>query len=144
MAGAQITLDGVGFPTWELYNNSTGAQVLAVLDIQIFGESDNRVIQQRGHLGSTAATTQPIVSSQAVGPGIVYSSLQGSQVNGLWFPSTPEFGTPAWNHDFPFNVILPGWALVFSCDAGTTGVDSVSLLWQVCSADEIDDMDFYG
>lgn len=134
MLGSYLSTAPTHTATISLFNNSTGAQYLVVRDLFIptVSAAPAFVSQQQGQIGTTAGLQQPVVSSNAALPGLVFFNDTTTVYNSAWLWSNGSF-----SHEFPLAVLLPGWSFVVQARTGAQAL-AVGFIWEAIFADELD------
>lgn len=134
MRGAVVITSPTHFATAALYNNSTGAYVLVVRDLNAVTNGFPIVASLHGTIGTHTGTEAPLITGEAVGPGLVYSLDDASAI-------TPDYALGSFTqfHDFPYAVIYPGWSLVVQDTVAAVTVPApYAFIWEYIEPDELD------
>jgi hypothetical protein len=138
MRGVIGITPSTNYGTVSLFNNSTAAQLLVVRDFFVITGTAGIVdiILYQGSLGSAGGQMQPVVSGDAVTAGQLYSLDDASILTADYAVNT-AYNQPRWGHEFPFQILQPGWSLVFQFATKTVLID-LSIMWEAILAEELD------
>jgi hypothetical protein len=130
--------DGTNAPFYSLYNDSTAAYLLAVMDYGTNPGSSGgiqAIVVAQGKLGSNPQQGQALVTGRGNLPGQVLSGVVASPPGmNIFFGGG---GGPQWYHDYPIAVLSPGWSFTVYSQAMSTPWAG-SFIWQYITPDELD------
>jgi hypothetical protein len=127
------------YGTAGLFNNSTGAQYLAVRAFHCGGSTGAQLWSWLPGLpsGATVQTTsQPALANVARLPGQIWT-LDAATLLGDPFADYSADTDFGWRHDFPFVIIPPNYSLVYQQQA-TGNMVTFTITWEAIEADELD------
>ena len=139
-----ITVSPNNDGTLSLFNNSSGTHLLVVRALSmgwIGGTNGLNVgtFYNQGALGTVGGVVQPLLPSGAALPGLLYSLDDTTNRVARWdYLNQPGLTETLgwWQHDFPFAILEPGWALCAHFVAGTKL--TFSAMWEAIYPEELD------
>jgi hypothetical protein len=125
--------------TISIYNNSTGAHVLAVRHWMLNGTANGVVstAYAAGQVGSSQGLVTALLPSEAPQAGLI-ASIDTTTVYPADFNiALAAAGEAEWYHEFPFGIIQPGWSLVFQAQTAAQAM-TVAAVWESILIEELD------
>lgn len=137
--GADPTANN-NFAIAELYNNSTGADLLLVWFIS-HGHGGNAppiaVGTEQGHTATTLGTATPLVSGWTPQAGLIYYDNTATAVPADYWLSDNSTPTPLYGVGMPLSVLQPGWSF-FIRTMGSSTVDvPLGFIWQAVHPEDL-------
>src|SRR6266849_1169328 len=134
-----ITLTGpTNNATLVLYNASNSTHVLVVRDFVVVTTVAHlvAVATVQGTVGTSGGSITTGVAGGASGPGQLQSLDTATAVTADYYVPA-QVNWPQFNHDFPFHVLQPGWALEFQ-DLTAAETMRLAMTWEAIAIDELD------
>jgi len=123
-----------------LYNNSP-AEYLLVWDVTT-GLIETDVLSlgyTQGAVGTLGPASAPLVPTDSLPPGLVYSGDSNPLPAALWGQLIADWGSGIlWPHDYPIAVIPPLWSLLVVNDSNPTHNLYAGFLWEAINAEDFE------
>jgi hypothetical protein len=116
-----------------LYNDAGAQYALAILDIGTDPDANSLTagyVVAQGKLGAGDIRGLHCVTDGLTGPGVVTQGTVGTLPTTFSYFPTLNGVSPAWLHDFPMFVLLPGWSLT-SYGLAVNTHQQASFIWEI-------------
>lgn len=126
--------------TLALYHAGSGTGVLVIRDFLVVTTVAHLVAVQlvQGSLGTAGGSIAPVVSGTAAGSGTLQSLDDAATLTADYYVPA-QFNWPQFNHDFPFQVLQPGWSLQFQ-DTTAAETMRLAIAWEQIAPEHLDYM----
>jgi len=134
-----ITLTGpTNNATLGLFNGSKSTHVIVVRDFVVITTVGHlvAVTTAQSSFGTSGGLITPGVTGDAAGPGQLQSLDTATALTADNFVPV-QFNWPQFSHDFPFQVLQPGWAVEFQ-DTTAAETMRLAMTWEAIAIDELD------
>jgi hypothetical protein len=124
----------------ELYNNSTGADLLLLWNV-VIGNGGNppgaRAGIEQGHTATNAETVGSLMSGEAIKPGLLFSATNPAQLTADYMLNDGGGGTYLFGFPVPIAVLQPGFSFFMQVN-GSSGNDiPVGFVWQAVHPEDL-------
>lgn len=127
--------------TLALFNNGAADDIIVVRDYVLITAVAHLVAVAlvNGTLGTAGGSIVRTYAGGATAAGQLQSLDTATALTADYYVPV-VYNWAQWNHDFPFQVIAPGWSLQFQ-DTTAAETMRLAIFWEVVKLDQIDFMD---
>ena len=128
--------------TLALYHTGSAPHLIVIRDFLVVTTVAHLVAVAlvNSSLGSSGGQIVPVVSGGAAGPGQL-QSLDATTLLTADYYVPAQSNWPQFNHDFPFQVLQPGWSLQFQ-DTTAAETMRLAITWEAIDIAHFDFMDW--